>query len=74
LGHARIVGDQTVPDDFHKTISDRRVDVNEPLDCRYWSRRLGVTPKDLRAAVARVGDGVDDVIRELAKEYLGGNR
>jgi hypothetical protein len=63
-----------VSDDSHRIVSDRRVDVNEAIDCRYWSKRLGVTQKDLRAAVARVGDGVDDVIRELAKEYLGGNR
>lgn len=43
-----------------------RVDVNEEQDVRYWTRALGVTPEQLRKAVAKVGDRAEKVRGFLA--------
>ena len=32
-----------------------RINVNEPYELRYWSKKFGVTPVRLKLAVARVG-------------------
>ena len=42
-----------------------RIDVNSPIDVRYWCRALDVTPLQLRAAVEKIGPTVDDVCVEL---------
>jgi len=42
-----------------------RIDLKQERDCRYWSRTLGVRPKELKAIVRQVGDRVDAV-----REYL----
>jgi hypothetical protein len=38
-----------------------RIDVHEQWECRYWSRRFGVRPKDLKRAVREVGNRAEDV-------------
>jgi hypothetical protein len=32
-----------------------RINVNEPYELRYWSKKFGATPVRLKLAVARVG-------------------
>jgi predicted lipid-binding transport protein (Tim44 family) len=44
-----------------------RVNVNEPWEVNYWSKRFGVTPAQLRLAVRRAGPLAKDVRRQLAK-------
>lgn len=43
----------------------QRISLSEDYEVRDWAARFGVTEKALRDAVARVGDGADDVQREL---------
>ena len=43
----------------------KRINVNEEYEVRDWATALGVTPDELRQAVAAVGDQVDNV-----REYL----
>lgn len=43
----------------------KRISLLEPYEVRDWSESLGVTPEDLRAAVAAVGNEADKV-----REYL----
>lgn len=43
-----------------------RINVGEDYELRDWSRKFGVTPEALKAAVAKVGPMVDDVKRELS--------
>jgi hypothetical protein len=43
-----------------------RVNVNEEWELRYWCRRFGVSPEQLRAAVGKVGVMVSDVEQALA--------
>jgi hypothetical protein len=40
-----------------------RIRIAEERECRYWAARLGVHPRELRAAVDAVGNRVDDVWR-----------
>ena len=42
-----------------------RINVNEDYELRYWSRELGVTPEELRAAVEAVGPTAEAVRRHL---------
>ena len=44
-----------------------RVSLSEDYEVRDWTRTLGVTEDELRAAVGRVGDQAEDVRRELGK-------
>ena len=44
-----------------------RINVNERYELDYWTKRFGVTPELLKAAVAAVGPGVADVERQLAR-------
>lgn len=48
----------------------QRINLHEPYELRDWSARFGVTPEQLREAVARVGDRADAVERYL-KEAAG---
>lgn len=56
-----------MPDDKTKSGGqDRaRINVNEDYELRDWSRKYGVTPEELKKAVAKVGDRQEDVEREL---------
>ena len=56
-------------DDKSKTGSpDRdRINVNEDYELRYWTKELGVTGDELRAAVKAVGPTADAVRRHLGK-------
>ncbi len=38
-----------------------RIDVHDYFDLRSWAKRFGVTPGEVRRAVARVGDSPRDV-------------
>ena len=42
-----------------------RIDVTDYFDLRSWAKRFGVTPADVRQAVARVGDHPADVEHDL---------
>ncbi|MCW1912977.1 DUF3606 domain-containing protein [Luteolibacter sp. GHJ8] len=44
-----------------------RINTNEDYEVRNWSKKLGVTPDQLKDAVKKVGPMVDDVRRELGK-------
>ena len=56
-----------MPDDLTKTGSadDRRINIHQDHEVRYWSQHLQVTPDKLRKAVQAVGPMVDDVINHL---------
>jgi hypothetical protein len=43
----------------------KRINVNEEYELRDWATALGVTPDELREAVAAVGDQVDNVREHL---------
>lgn len=42
-----------------------RINVHERYELDYWSNKFGVTPKDLKRAVEKVGVMTKDVEREL---------
>jgi hypothetical protein len=44
-----------------------RINVGEDYELRNWSKKLGVSPERLKAAVHKVGPMVDDVWHELGK-------
>jgi hypothetical protein len=44
-----------------------RINVNEDYELRDWSKKFGVSPEELRAAVQKVGPMADDVKKELGK-------
>jgi hypothetical protein len=46
-----------------------RIDVHEDYELRDWSKSLGVTPEELKKAVAAVGDRAEKV-----REYLKGSK
>jgi hypothetical protein len=56
-------------DDKSKTgVPDRdRINVNEDYELRDWSKKLGVTPKQLKKAVQSVGPSADAVRKHLGK-------
>jgi hypothetical protein len=43
----------------------KRINLDQDYEVRDWSKRLGVSADQLRAAVRAVGDRVDDVERHL---------
>jgi len=45
----------------------KRINLNEDYEVRDWSKRLGVSADQLRAAVKAVGDRADDVEKHLKK-------
>ena len=72
------VSQQTpMPGDLLATMSDnksitggqdrKRINVNEDYELRDWAKTLGVSPEELKAAVAKVGPMADDVRKELGK-------
>jgi len=67
-GHALVVEkEQAMSDDKSQSQGQdrQRINVNQDYELRDWSRKLGVTPEQLKRAVAKVGDRADDVEREL---------
>ena len=46
---------------------NKRIDVNDPNELRNWSKSLGVTPEQLKDAVARVGTSAEKVRESLRK-------
>src|SRR3982750_3403084 len=44
-----------------------RINVNEEYELRDWSKSLGVSPEELKRAVAQVGDRADAVRQHLGK-------
>ncbi len=59
-----------MPDDPKKTGGQdrKRINVNQDYELRDWSKKFGVTPEQLKAAVAKVGTMADDVEKELKKK------
>lgn len=49
----------------HRDAARVRIDLKQEGECRYWSRTLGVRPKELKAIVRLVGDRA-----EAVREYL----
>ena len=60
---------EDMADDKTKTgKSDRdRINVNEAYELRDWSKRLGVSEGELKAAVKKVGPMAQDVAKELRR-------
>ena len=53
-------------DDKSKRVGERkRVNVHDDYELRFWSKKFGVSPNELRCAVSKVGVFADDVAREL---------
>lgn len=44
-----------------------RINVNEDYELQYWTKELGVTPDELRAAVKAVGPTSSAVRKHLGK-------
>jgi len=44
-----------------------RINLNEPYEVKYWTKIFGVSEEELRDAVRRVGNSVDDIAQELTK-------
>ncbi len=45
---------------------DRKlISLSEDYEVRDWSQKFGVTAEELRAAVQKVGNKAEDVLREL---------
>ncbi len=45
----------------------QRISLSEEYEVRDWSKKVGVTEHQLRAAVQKVGNSAEDVERELGK-------
>lgn len=43
------------------------VNVNEPYEARYWSKKFGITPERLREVVERVGTSAKAIQKVLRK-------
>lgn len=55
-------------DPTKKGPADReRINVHEPYEVEYWSKKFGCTPDQLRAAVRKVGVMAKDVEAELKR-------
>jgi hypothetical protein len=55
-------------DKSNRGTADRnRINVHEDYELRDWSKRLGVTPEELKKAVQQVGTSADAVRKQLGK-------
>lgn len=45
----------------------QRISTDEEYEVRDWAKKFGVTPEELKAAVARVGTEAENVKRYLGK-------
>ena len=54
-------------DDLQQTgkSDDSRINVEQDHEVRYWSEQLGISPNELRQAVANAGPMVKDVRQHL---------
>ena len=43
----------------------KRIDINQDYEVRDWAAKFGVTPEQLKAAVAKAGTWSDDVQKQL---------
>jgi hypothetical protein len=61
--------ENSVPDDKTKTRPQdaAKVNVHEKYELEYWTKEFGVTPDQLRAAVARVGTSARAVEQQLKR-------
>ena len=51
-----------------KATDRRRIDLNQPYELGYWSRKFGVSEQELADAVHTVGSNAEDVaIEELGR-------
>lgn len=59
-----------MPDDKTKRQPQdgQRINIHEPYEVTDWSKRLGVTPEQLKQAVKDVGPMADDVKKKLGKK------
>ena len=48
----------------------RQIDVHQPHELEYWSRKFGVSGQQLSDAIELAGPIVDDVERELLKNKV----
>ena len=56
-------------DDTTKTGQDRKlISLNEDYEVRDWSKTLGCTPEQLKAAVKAVGNSAEAVRKHLAEK------
>ena len=44
-----------------------RINTSEDYEVQYWSKKFGVSPDELKAAVNKVGNSVADVQQELSQ-------
>jgi len=51
-----------------------RIDVNQDYELRDWSKKFGVSPEELKAAVRAVGDRADAVEAHLKGARRGPRR
>jgi hypothetical protein len=60
-----------VPDDKTKTGPQdaSRINIHEKYEVDYWTKKFGVTPDQLRAAVSKVGTSARAVEEELTREH-----
>ena len=58
-----------MPDDKTKTRPQdaSRINVHERYEVEYWSKKFGLTPDQLKAAVAKVGVSVKAVQKEIGQ-------
>jgi Protein of unknown function (DUF3606) len=55
-------------DKTNRGAADRsRIDINEDYELRDWSKRLGVSPEELKKAVQQVGTSAEAVRKHLGK-------
>ena len=58
-----------MPDNKAKTRPQdaKRINVNEDHEVRYWTKELGVSTEELKAAVKKAGTSAEAVRKELKK-------
>jgi hypothetical protein len=63
------IAEDSMSDDKTKTGGQdrKRIDVNEDYELRDWSKKFGVTPEQLKAAVRSVGTSAEDVQKHLSQ-------
>lgn len=58
-------------DDKSKTVAERkRINIHEDYELRFWSKKCGVSPNELRCAVSKVGVFADDTRRQFARRNV----
>lgn len=48
-----------------RDIDEIRINVNDTFELKYWAKKFGVTPNELKSAVKAVGDSPSAVHRRL---------